>query len=100
MKMETKKCILIVSVLILILSGTTFTAAVLQDPPQNNTQQSPTIVVNGDGSSGTGDVTNTQVVEIESKQIQQGEGIIDDSLNEEGIVGESYKHVSKDANPM
>lgn len=91
--METKTCVLIVSILMLILTGTTYTATVLTDPPQNNTQQSPTIIVNGDGSSGTGNVTNTQIVEIETKQIKQEKGTINDgSISEESnMVGEYYQ---------
>lgn len=94
---ETKTYVLIVSVLMLLLTGTTYTAAVLQDPPQNNTDQTPTIIVSGDGSSGTGNVTNTQIVEIETKQIEQGEGIIDAS--EELTSNEYYQPNSKSPKP-
>lgn len=57
---STKQCVLILATIVLLLSGIVYATTIKQT---DNTNASPTIVVNGDGSSGTGDVTNTKIVE-------------------------------------
>lgn len=57
---STKQCVLILATIVLLLSGIVFATTMKQT---DNTNASPTIVVNGDGSSGTGDVTNTKIIE-------------------------------------
>ena len=57
---STKQCVLILATIVLLLAGIVYATTMKQT---DNTNASPTIVVNGDGSSGTGDVTNTKIVE-------------------------------------
>lgn len=60
-------------------------------PPKNNSNDSPTnIIVNGDGSSGTGDVTNTKVVETKVVYTD-----IEDNSNVQYGSNDSYTTPSK-----
>lgn len=67
---STKTCVLILAIIVLLLSGISYATVVYNSTPKNDSnQQSPTIIVNGDGSSGTGDVTNTQIVTVTETKV-------------------------------
>ena len=55
------KWIIVILILIMSMTGLTYYGFCHNDTQVVPTNESPTIIVNGDGSSGTGDVTNTEV---------------------------------------
>lgn len=73
--METKKCILFLAIIVLLLSGISFATVVYNSTPKNDSNQPTTIIVNGDGSSGTGDVTNTQIIQVEETNVGSAEKV-------------------------
>ena len=77
--METKKCILFLAIIVLLLSGISYATVVYNSTPKNDSTPPTTIIVTGDGSSGTGDVTNIQVASGET--VVQGD---------DGLTGETY----------
>ena len=75
--METKKCVTILAIIVLLLAGIMFiNVAIAPNINMTQQQEAPTIIVNGNGSSGTGDVTtNTKIIQVEDR-IVQGDTVI------------------------
>lgn len=69
--MEVNKLLVILAIIVLIITGTIYTIQVVT----NKTDASPTtqIVVNGNGSSGTGNVTTTTQVTQKVVTVQSGD---------------------------
>lgn len=94
--METKKCILFLAIIVLLLSGISYATVVYNSTPKNDSTPPTTIIVTGDGSSGTGDVTNIQVASGETV-VQGDDDLKGETSTPKAVVNEpdlSASHIN------
>lgn len=89
--MQTRdKWIIVIMTIVMISTGLSYYAIAHNDTTVTDTPT--TIIVNGNGSSGTGDVSNTQIVQVQQEQIvTTAPNISTTKPTQTVLVGESYK---------